>query len=178
MTMMKLEYSKMREEFKGNEMMLDCIENLQEFEEFHYLLASDENMKNNIVSQYSIKNEQLEKWLKYCDGGLLFDTVLLSKQAYDKEKDLEFDSYDDYNKDKETYGLDEKFCIIGFRSYGDIICVNTEEHDNKVYLLNVETGEFDDIWDSFTDWITEEIDDAIKLIGEEALDPLPAKLEG
>ena len=175
--MMKLDYEKMREEFKNNQMMLDCIDNLQEFEEYHYLLVGNDNIKKEITTQYNIKNEEFEKWLKYCDGGLLFDTVMLSKQAIDKEKDLEFDSYEDYNKDKRSYDLDDKYCIIGFRSYGDIICINTEENDKKVYLLNVETGEFDDIWNSFTDWITEEIDEAIKLIADNTLEPVPAKLE-
>ena len=43
--MMKLDYEKMREEFKKNQMMLDCIDNLQEFEEYHYLLVGNDNTK-------------------------------------------------------------------------------------------------------------------------------------
>jgi len=175
--MMKLDYKKMKEEFKNSQMMLDDIENLEEFEEYQYLLVGNENTRNEIINKYNIKNEEFKTWLKYCDGGLLFDTVLLSTQAYDKEKDLEFDSYDDYNNDKQSYGLDEKFCIIGFRSYGDLICVSTEENDNKVYLLDVEKGEFSDIWNSFIDWLTEEVDDAIKLIADETLEPIAAKIE-
>lgn len=175
--MMKLDYTKMKEEFKNSQMMLDDIENLQEFEEYQYLLVGNENTKNDIINKYNIKNEEFKNWLKYCDGGLLFDTVLLSQKAYDKEKDLEFDSYDDYNKDKKSYGLDEKFCVIGFRSYGALICVNTEENDNQVYLLDVEKGEFTDIWNTFVDWITEEINEAIKLIADETLEPIPAKIE-
>lgn len=174
---MKLDYLKMREEFKNNKMMLDCINNLEEFEEYHYLLVGNDDTKEEVIKQYNINNKEFEKWLKFCDGGILFDTVILSKQAIDNEKELEFDSYDEYNNDKESYGLEEKYCIIAFRSYGDIICINTEQNDEKVYLLNIETGEFDDIWNSFTDWITEEIDEAIKLIADDILEPLPAKLE-
>lgn len=167
----------MKEEFKDNERMIENIERLQEFDLFHYLLSSSEKLKNEISNEYNIKMDELKKWLKYCDGGLLFDTVLLSKQAYDKENNLEFDNYDDYNKNKKDYGLDDKFCIIGLRSYGDLICINTEENDDKVYLLNLETGEFDDIWCSFTDWMIEEIDEAINLIAEDVLDPIPVKLK-
>jgi len=174
---MQLNYEKMREEFKNNQMMLDNIEYLKEFEVFHYLLTGNEKTQKDICDKYNIKNEELKKWLKYCDGGLLFDTVLLSIQAKDVEQDLEFDSYEDYNKDKKMYGLDDKYCIIGFRSYGDIICVNTEEDDKQVYLLNLETGEFDDIWCTFTDWITEEIDTSIQLIADNALEPIQSKIE-
>jgi len=175
--MTRLNYLKMKEEFKDNEMMLDNINNLEEFDIFHYLLSGTQELEKEICKEYNIKNEELKKWLKYCDGGLLFDTVLLSKQAYDTEAGVEFDSYDDYNKDKASYGLDDKFCIIAFRSYGDLICVNTEENDNKVYLFNLEMGQFDDIWDSFVDWITEEIDEAMALIGDEVLEPIDSKLD-
>jgi hypothetical protein len=175
--MIKLDYLKMKEEFDGNEVMIDNISRLEMFDIFHCLLASNENVGNEIANEYNIKNEELRKWLKYCDGGLLFDTVVLSKQAYDEENDMEFDSYEDYNKDKEKYDLDEKYFIIGFRSYGDIICINMAEDNSKIYLLNIETGEFDQTWDSFTDWLAEEIDEGIQLIADDILDPIEAKLE-
>lgn len=44
--------------------------------------------------------------------------------------------------------------------------------------MGCRNGEFSDIWDSFADWLTEEIDDAIRLIAEDALTPLEIKLGG
>ena len=116
--------------------------------------------------------------MKYCDGGLLFDTVMLSSKGYDEELDLEFETFDEYNTSevKEEMSLPAGYSVFAIRSYGDPICFNSATNDGKVYLWNIEKSIFEEIWDTFEDWLTDEMDSAIQLIGEEVLDPLDIKL--
>lgn len=118
-------------------------------------------------------------WLKICNGGLLFDTVLLSSTGYDAELDLDFDTFADYNSPaaKEELSLPEGYSVFAVRSYGDPLCFNVRENDGKVYLWNVEQGNFEYVWDDFEAWLTDEVDEAIQLIADYALDPLAIKLE-
>ena len=162
------------EPMKGN------IERLSDFDAYHCLLAGRLSTSINLKDKYPCLPPEYLNWLKVCDGGLLFDTVILSSKAHDDILDLDFDTYDDMNSDEaySEFNLPEGYFVFAMRSYGDPICFNAKEKDGKVYLWDVEEGEFTDIWDSFADWMTEEIDDAVKLIGEDALEPLEIKLEG
>ena len=162
------------EPMKGN------VERLETFDKYHCLLAGSLAASIKLQEVYGNLPIEFLNWIKVCDGGLLFDTVLLSTKGHDDKLDLDFDTYDDMNSSEaySEFGLPEGYVIFGIRSYGDPICFNVRESDGKVYLWDVEKEEFTDIWNSFSDWLTEEIDDAIKLIAEDALDPLGIKLGG
>lgn len=162
------------EPMKGN------VERLADFDAYHCLWSGSLGASIKLQEKYPCLPVDYLNWVKVCDGGLLFDTVLLSSRGHDDKLDLDFDTYDDMNSD-EAYSelnLPEGFVVFAMRSYGDPICFNLNEKDGKVYLWDVENGDFSDIWDSFADWITEEIDDAIRLIAEDALAPLEVKLGG
>ena len=156
------------------------VENLVEFDAYHCLISG--SMSASLKAQNILGNvpQQFLDWVRICDGGLLFDTVLLSTKGYDAKLDLEFDTYEELNTDeaKANFALPEGFAVFGFRSYGDPLCFNVKEGDGKVYLWNVEAQDFDDIWNSFADWMTEEVEDAIRLIAEDVLEPLGIKLVG
>lgn len=162
------------EPMKGN------MERLRDFDLYHCLLAGRLGTSLKLQEKYPCFPVAYLEWIKICDGGLLFDTVLLSSKGHDDSLDLDFDTYDDLNTDDvhAELGLPEGYIVFALRSYGDPICFNANEKDGKVYLWDVENGEFSDIWDSFADWMTEEIDDAIRLIAEDALSPLEIKLGG
>ena len=162
------------EPMKGN------IERLIDFDVFHCLLAGGMSAAVKLQTKYPFLPVEYLDWLRICDGGLLFDTVILSSKSHDEKLDLDFDTYEDMNSDqaKSDYDLPDGFMVFAMRSYGDPICFNVKEKDGKVYLWNIEEKEFTDIWDSFADWMTEEIDDAVNLIAEDALEPLDIKLDG
>ena len=157
--------------------MKDNIENLEEFDAFHCLLASKEDTieKTKKVLKYIPK--QYEEWLKYCDGGMLFDIDILTAHDY-SDDEIDFDNLEE-NNNEETYNmvdLPKGYVIFALESTGNVFCFNLEEKDEKVYLWNIEEKEFTDIWDTFEDWITEEIDIAIEMIGEDVIQPLDIKL--
>ena len=158
--------------------MKENVERLELFNVFHCLRSS--LLSSNIKAQGELGNipVDLTKWMELCDGGLLFDTVMLSIKGYDEELDLDFDTFDEYNtaEVKAQMFLPDGYSVFAVRSYGDPICFNSLENDGKIYLWDIEECVFAEIWDSFEDWLTDEIDSAIQLIGEGVLEPLEIKL--
>lgn len=73
--------------------------------------------------------------------------------------------------------LPQGYSVFAIRSYGDPICFNYAANDGKVYLWNRETAVFEDIWATFEDWLSDEIDAAVQLIAGGYLKPLGIKLE-
>ncbi len=164
----------------GSEPMKGNVERLTDFDLYHCLLQGSMHTAIQTLRRYPGLPADYLKWLKYCDGGLLFDTVLLSSKGHDDDLDLDFDTYEDMNSEeaKTGFALPEGYFVFAMRSYGDPICFNQKEKDGKVYLWDIDEQEFTDIWDSFADWLTEEIDDSVRLIADEALEPLEIKLGG
>ena len=163
-----------------SELMAGNLRRLLDFDVYHCLLAGSLSTSIKLQNKYRCFPADYLGWLTVCDGGLLFDTVMLSSVGHDAALDLDFDTYEDLNsaESMEAFGLPEGYVVFAMRSYGDPICFHAESKDGKVYLWDVEKQEFSDIWDSFEDWLTEEIDDAIELIAEDALEPLEIKLDG
>lgn len=161
-----------------SDLMKGNVERLEIFNIYHYLRKA--SFSAAIIAQDTLGTfpTAFLEWMKYCDGGLLFDTVMLSSKDYDAEEDLYFDTFADYNTSevKEEMGLPEGYSVFAVRSYGDPLCFHAESGDEKVYLWNIDEAIFEEVWDTFEDWLTDEIDNAIQLIGEEVLDPIELKL--
>ena len=162
------------------EPMKTNVEKLIDYDLFHCLLSGSMSTAIKVKETLGSLPQQFIDWLKVCDGGLLFDTVLLSTKEHDEELDLDFDTYEELNSEeaKSQFGLPEGYAVIGMRSYGDPICVNTSANDEKIYLWDVEAGDFSDIWCTFEDFLIEEIDEAEGLIAEDVLQPLGIKVGG
>ena len=161
-----------------SDVMKENVERLEIFNIYHCLRKSSFSSAIKAQEKLGKIPSSFLEWMKYCDGGLLFDTVMLSSKGYDEEFDLDFETFDEYNTNdvKSEMVLPEGYSVFAIRSYGDPICFNSETNDGKVYLWNIEKSIFEEIWDSFEDWLTDEIDSAIQLIGEEVLEPLDIKL--
>lgn len=164
----------------GEEPMKGNAQRLQTFDIYHCLLSGSLSVAMKAQDTLGYIPAAFIEWMKLCNGGLLFDTVMLSTKEHDDALDLDFDTFEELNSQEviDGFALPEGYAVFAMRSYGDPICFNVTAKDGKVYLWDCEAGEFTDIWDSFEDWITEEIDDAVKLIAEDLLEPLEIKLGG
>ncbi|MBR4550210.1 MAG: SMI1/KNR4 family protein [Oscillospiraceae bacterium] len=174
MSLMNLEKAAKKyesEPMKGN------IARLIDFDRYHCLLAGKMTAALELQRRYPCFPSAFLEWLQLCDGGLLFDTVMLSSKGHDAALDLDFDTYEDFNSDRARaeLGLPDGYVVFALRSYGDVLCFHAEKDDGKVYLWDVEEGAFSESWDTFADWITEEIDTGVRLIADEVLDPLSIK---
>ena len=83
--------SKLKEKYTAG-LMKDNIENLEDFDAFHCLLSGSMSSSLKVQELFGTTSQQFMDWIKVCDGGLLFDTVMLSTKEYDK------DLFDEYNK--------------------------------------------------------------------------------
>jgi len=172
------DYAKAANKYKGNELMLETIKRLMSFDEYHCLRNSSLLIGKKAAEAVPKAVEQYIGWMTVCNGGLLFDTTLLSVTELDKELDIEFSTLEEYNN-AETYGemeLPEGYFIIGMRSYGDPICLSAA--DDRVYLWDCEEGDFTTIWNDFINFLADEVDTAIDLIANDDLDPIPLKMDG
>lgn len=173
-----LDYKKAASKFKGEKNVLEILACLRDFDEFHCLRDSNLLLAGKVENFVASPPKDYIKWMTICNGGLLFDTTLLSVDAYDKALEVEFSTLEDYNTPAahQEFMLPEGFSIIGLRSYGDPICVSAS--DSRVYLWNCEAEDFTTIWDSFFDFLADDINEAMELIANEDLEPIPLKLEG
>ena len=161
-----------------DDVMKDNVEKLECFKLYHCLRRSSTSSIDLYRKKWGALPEKFYQWLKVCDGGLLFDTVMLSINGYDRELDLNFETFDEYNaaSSKEEIRLPSEYFVFAIRSYGDPICFNSLTNDGKVYLWNMEESVFEEVWDSFDIWLSSEINSAIELVEEDVLDPLAIKL--
>lgn len=167
-------------EYFTNDKMIESLKRLEVFDIYHCLLKGSLSSSIKAVSYLKYAPQGYLIWEKCCDGGLLFDTVLLSTKSHDKELDLDFDSFEDCNSQtfRDDANLDERFSVFAIRSYGDPLCFDKVAKDGRVYLWNREDKCVEVIWDTFEDWLADEIDSAIRLIADGALEPLEIKLNG
>ena len=166
-----INYSKLKAAYANEEDISETILRLEQFDGYHLLRDAEEGA---FEKKYpDIKSKQYKKWMNLCDGGYLFDTTLLSLNK-DEESDW-FDTLEDNNTEEsyEYYNLPQGYFIIAIRSYGDPICLSNE--DEKVYLWNLEEGEFTEIWDCFEDFLGDETDGALELISNGDIEPIPLK---
>jgi hypothetical protein len=169
------DYEKARVKYRENAFVLETIDRLEDFDEFHCLRNSSLLVGCKAAKLLPYPNQQYITWASVCDGGMLFDTTLLSVVADDPEMDIEFSTLSEYNNEEqyEEFGLPKGFFCIGIRSYGDPICLS--DHDEKVYLWDCEKQEIDTIWETFFDFLADEVDSSIELIAKEVLEPIPIK---
>ena len=109
------DYARAANKYKDNELMLETIKRLRSFDEYHCLRNSSLLIGKKAAEVLPKSVEQYIGWMTVCNGGLLFDTTLLSVTDLDKELDIEFSTLDEYNNE-ETYGemeLPEGYFIIG-----------------------------------------------------------------
>ncbi len=171
-------YEKACGKYRGNADVMAILRLLHEFDEFHCLRNSSPLLASRIVGKIPHAAPEYLAWMTVCNGGLLFDTTLLSVSAEDAELGVEFSTLDEYNGADayEELGLIEGYSVIGLRSYGDPICLS--HADSRVYLWDRQEQEFTDVWNCFYDFLADEINGALELIENEDLEPIPIKLAG
>lgn len=164
----------------NEEPMLGNVKRLDNFDDYQCLLSGSVSSSIKVKELFGRLPDEYLEWCKVCDGGLLFDTTLLSTKTHDSKLNLDFDSLFDINTDEfyEERGIPKEYGIIAIRSYGDLICISKESDDQRIFLWGIDEASFTEAWDSFTDWITEEIDDGVSLIAEGVLEPLAIKIGG
>ena len=161
-----------------SEPMRSNMAQLINFDVYHCLLAGSLDTSLEVQEEYPGFPQEYIEWVQICDGGLLFDTTLLSTRNYDGKLKLRFETYDEYN-DSETYlayGIPEGYEVFGFYGYGPLLCFNVQKKDGKVYVWDYEFGKFSEEWSTFGEWMADAIANGIRLIEDGVFDPLGIKV--
>lgn len=173
-----INYQKVANKFISEQMKKN-INTLKDFDVFHCLLDGDEHSATAVTKRVKGLPDQFINWIEVCNGGLLFDTVMLSTKSYDYELELPFDTYGEYfNIDlRKEYCLSDNWFVFAHAIHSDVYFFDMDKSDGQVYQWDVENFEIYAIWQTFNDWLTYLINEAVEMIAEEELEPLDVKLE-
>jgi hypothetical protein len=159
--------------------MSENIRRLKDYDAFHCLLRGNINRATAVKRRVADLPQDFLKWLEVCDGGMLFDTAMLTTKAHDDELDLSFETYGDYyeNELRKNKNLSDDWFVFAVAVHSDLFFFDMPKKDGHVYQWDVEENKIYASWATFEDWLTDQINEAVELIADEQLEPLDIKLE-
>lgn len=159
--------------------MAENARRLEEFDAFHCLLAGSQARAAAVAKRAPELPRDFFKWLDVCDGGMLFDTAILTTKSHDPDLDLDFETYGSYYDAELRKDLDilPHWFVFAVAIHSDVFFFDTNENDGQVYQWDVEERQVYAVWPTFEDWLTGQINGGIELIANEELEPLDIKLE-
>ena len=158
--------------------MSEAINILKEFDVFHCLLAGSSERALAVTKRVQGLPKDFIKWLQYCDGGVLFDTIMLTTVSFDAELKTTFKTYGEYFKKefKEFANIREEWFVFAIAVHSDLYFFDISKNDGKVYQWDIEELIIYAEWESFEDWLIDQINDAIEQIADDNLIPSALKV--
>ena len=152
---------------------------LKDFDKFHCLLACNTERAASVKNRVINLPDEYLKWLNVCDGGILFDTTMLTTKSHDDTLNLDFFTYGNFFKEeiRQKIKLSENWFIFAFAVHDDVFFFDTDIKDGRVYQWDIEEHNIYAFWESFEDWLSDQIHEGIGLIADELLYPVGIKLE-
>jgi len=157
--------------------MSENIQALKEFDMFHCLLAGSPERAAAVNSRVPDLPKDFLQWLEVCDGGMLFDTTMLTTKSRDNELGIDFYTYGDFSNAelRQELNLPKEWFVFAIAVHSDIFFFDTTKKDGKVYQWDVEDEVLYMEWTTFEDWLNDEIHEAIEQIADDNLLPLAIK---
>ena len=159
--------------------MHENVQRLKKYDQFHCLLAGNKDHAAMVRHRAAYLPADFLNWLEVCDGGMLFDTTLLSTQSRDAALDMPLTTYGalldaELRKDRR---LSDDWFVFAMAIHSDVFFFDQKKRDGKVYQWDVEELKIHATWATFEDWLTDQIQGAVGLIADGTLEPLGIKLE-
>ena len=159
--------------------MKENIRLLKDFDVFHCLLAGNAERADAVKKRVADLSGDFLKWLDVCDGGMLFDTAMLTTKSHDAELDLDFETYGNYynvelRKEK---NISDDWFVFAVAVHSDLFFFDMGKNDGHVYQWDIEEHTIYAVWSTFEDWLSDQIYEAIGLIADELLYPMIIKME-
>ena len=163
----------------STESMSENIQLLKEFDLFHCLLAGSPERASAVKKRIANLPDDFLNWLEVCDGGMLFDTIMLTTKSHDDILDLDFYTYGDfYNAElRQSINLSTDWFVFAIAVHDDVFFFDMGKNDGQVYQWDVEENTIYAYWDTFEDWLSDQIHEAIGLIADELIPVVTKKLE-
>ena len=159
--------------------MSDNISRLQELDAYHCLLSGSAEQAAAVKRRVSGLPADFLAWLEACDGGMLFDTAMLTTKSYDSELDVIFEAYGDfYNAGlREVANIKNEWFVFAVAVHSDLYFFDMGKKDGRVYQWDVEEERVYAKWETFEDWITDQIHEAMPLVADGLIKPNLIKME-
>lgn len=122
---------------------------------------------------------QVRSWYKFANGGMLFDTQILSTQSIDLKTGTILQRLSIYNSStaRSMTGLPEKYVAFAIASFGDLYCFS-QEGETEIIQWSVIKHKIIGKWSNFYLWLKQEIDISIELIVEGSMLPMGVYYQG
>ena len=159
--------------------MSEAIHVLKELDVFHCLLAGSSDRAAAVKIRVADLPDDFLRWLEVCDGGVLFDTTMLTTKTHDNTLDLYFYTYGDFfnTEVRQNINLSSNWFVFAVAVHDDIFFFDMEKKDGQVYQWDVEENTIYAFWSTFEDWFSDQINEAIGMIADGLLYPIDIKME-
>ena len=170
---------KLQSEFKGTSLE-NSVEMLCRFDLYHLLFKPLMSSSLKTVQRFEFAPDDYLKWCRFCGGGDLQVCELLGEKGIDKDTGVRYGTFDEYEKESREAGLPEDYYVFAVANFGDYYCFRKSSNDTKdenVYQWGIHEGEVVLVWESFSDWLSEQVNTWAEMIADDELDPVELKLE-
>ena len=159
--------------------MAENIRRLKEMDSYHCLLAGGIRQMEIVKTMAPNLPKDFFSWLEVCDGGMLFDTALLTTSKYDPALDLNFDDYSIFmaQEIRLDNSISENWFVFARAIHSDIYFYDLSKKDGHIYQWDIESQQLHQEWPSLAKWLAHRIDEAVELIKDGFLDPMDIKFE-
>lgn len=159
----------------------DIFEKLSRFDLYHLLVSQSSSDPCSGAEWLKQAPEDYLDWIDICGGGSLQICELLGENTIDIDTELPLESYGEYEKSARDDELPDGYHIFAVADFGDYYCFKVsgdETADPKVYQWGLHEGEFVYVWDSFSEWLSEEVAIWVDMIETNVLTEIPMKADG
>lgn len=166
-------------ELKGTALEEAC-DRLGRFELYHLLFKPTMTDKLHTAEQFAFAPKDYLKWTQLCAGGSLQICELFGVRGEDRETGLKYGRYDAGQREAEKAGLPAGYHVFAEANFGDYYCFREPSdgtRDDCVYQWGLHEGEVVLVWDSFSDWLAEQVNMWVEMIADDELDPIGYKME-
>ena len=176
---MLMDCKKAAKELKGTPLE-DAINKLSRFDMYHLLFKPLMSSVLHTAERFSFAPEEYLQWSNYCAGGDLQTIEFLGEKGFDKETGVKFGTFDMYVQDGKIAGVSSEYAIFAVANFGDFFCfrkTSDETRDSAVYQWGTHEEDVVLVWDSFADWLSDQVNIWVNMIAENELDPIGLKME-
>ena len=156
-----------------NEELKQVLNRFYEYKNYCDLLPGNNDTLLKTEQIIGAMPVQLKEWLSLFDGGLLFTTSMFSSREIEYGKFNALITFEEANSIdyKNSNGIHDSLVCFAATNYGNYFCYVPEENSECVYEWDPEEDALTLKWNTFAEWLNEQIDFAVTLIEEKLLDP-------
>ena len=156
-----------------NEELKQALKKLYGLNKYYSLLSGDIQSYVKTFETVGRVPEQLKEWLKIFDGGFLFSVSMFSTRKHIDGQGA-FISFPEINSDdfKQKNNIPKEIVCFAMANYGNYYFFDSTSKDEKIYEWDTEENAAVDEWQSFSEWLNTQIQNAESDIKAGLLEPM------